>query len=152
MYMKYIEHIMYEGYTLITYSVEDDTHPVIGTISSGIGTPVLFKCKGVSTSAVLGFMQEEIDRHEHIGITPYITEMSDIDKIISYNHHGRDVFVKSSMKGRHRDICLCFAGCAHFKPNEEDNCTIAQENFNLCKKHGTVQPVLECPKYHKSHE
>jgi hypothetical protein len=64
-----------------------------------------------------------------------------------YVHHGLEVSVLSHVRGKHRDSCLCFANCANFKPGQADNCEIAEENFAMCKKHGLVTPVFECPKY-----
>lgn len=64
-----------------------------------------------------------------------------------YNHHGADVAVLSHVKGKHRENCLCYAGCVHFKPGQPDHCAIAAENYAMCRKHGLVTPVFECPKY-----
>ena len=64
-----------------------------------------------------------------------------------YIHHGKQVVVISDLKGKHREHCLCFGGCKHFKPGEPDNCEIANDNFQLCLKHNIVTPVFECPKY-----
>ena len=64
-----------------------------------------------------------------------------------YTHHGRDVHVVSALKGRHRDICLCFS-CATFTPDLRDNnCPIANRVFAACVDHGLVTPVVECPDY-----
>ena len=57
------------------------------------------------------------------------------------------VWVMVHLKGKHRDHCLCHQNCMHFKPNEPDNCEIAQANFENCVKYGTVQPMWECPKF-----
>lgn len=68
-------------------------------------------------------------------------------KIERYNHHGRDVAVIASVRGTHREHCLCFQGCRFFKPGLPDNCEIAADNYALCVKHNLVAPVFECPKY-----
>jgi len=73
-------------------------------------------------------------------------------KIIQYDHtfgNGRTatVSVDEDLKGTHREKCLCFRDCVHFKPGTPENCEIAQSNFELCVKYDTVQPVFECPKY-----
>lgn len=68
-------------------------------------------------------------------------------RVERYNHHGRDVAVISDCKGKHRDMCLCFRGCDFFKPDQPGNCEIAQANYELCKAHGLVAPVMECPKF-----
>jgi hypothetical protein len=66
---------------------------------------------------------------------------------VLYDHHGVDVWVQKTLKGTHREHCLCFAPCMRFKPNTDDNCNIAQSNLELCKKHNIVTPVFECPKF-----
>lgn len=71
------------------------------------------------------------------------------EKIIKYVHHGVEVNVLESLKGKHKEHCLCFKGCKHFKPNQTDNCKIAQELFEFDVKHGMTTPVWECPKYEK---
>lgn len=67
--------------------------------------------------------------------------------IVTYNHHGVDVSVQRHLQGLHRQHCLCFQKCMYFKPNTPDNCQIAQDNFEVCKKHNLTTPVYECPKY-----
>jgi hypothetical protein len=64
-----------------------------------------------------------------------------------YEHHGRVVSVISSVKGKHREHCLCFNGCKKFKPSTTDNCRIAQAIFATCVKHSVVTPVFECPEF-----
>jgi len=69
--------------------------------------------------------------------------------IEKYNHHGKDVFVRSDLKGKHRDNCLCFI-CEKFKPLKFNNCHIAEELFKNCKKFNVVTPVWECPEFNES--
>jgi len=64
-----------------------------------------------------------------------------------YIHHGRPVWVRSDLKGKHREHCLCFAGCKLFHPGSDDNCEIAQALFTNCVNLGVVTPVWECPDY-----
>jgi len=64
-----------------------------------------------------------------------------------YDHHGTTVSVQSHLKGKHREHCLCFLGCAHFKPNASDNCPLAQELFEYDVRNNMTTPVWECPKY-----
>ena len=62
----------------------------------------------------------------------------------TYEHHGNDVAVRSDLKGKHREYCLCY-DCEKFIPEDrEKNCPIASELFEICKKHGVVTPVWEC--------
>ena len=71
-------------------------------------------------------------------------------KIVKYKHHGVEVSVPEPMKGRHRAHCLCWKGCKHFKPDDRDNnCEIANANYENCIKYNVVLPVWECPKYEK---
>lgn len=64
-----------------------------------------------------------------------------------YLHHGTEVSVLSHVKGKHRENCLCYADCVHFRPGQPGHCPIAAENYALCRKHGLVTPVFECPKF-----
>ena len=65
-----------------------------------------------------------------------------------YEHHGIEVAVRSDLKGKHRDHCLCFQGCPHFKPGDREiNCEIANEVYAICVKYGIVTPVFECPHF-----
>ena len=66
--------------------------------------------------------------------------------IEKYEHHGKEVSVKTELKGKHRDHCLCY-GCDKFKPDTEDNCEIANAVFENCTDFHIVSPVWECPKF-----
>ena len=70
-------------------------------------------------------------------------------KIITYNHHNCNVNVDEDLKGKHTNFCLCYRNCIYFKPGKEDNCEIANANYQLCVKYNLVTPVFECPKYKK---
>ena len=64
-----------------------------------------------------------------------------------YEHHGRTVWVRSDLKGRHREHCLCHS-CA--KLNTEDwaaNCPIASLLYAFCVQTGCTTPVFECPEF-----
>lgn len=63
---------------------------------------------------------------------------------MNYEHHGRMVCVRSELKGKHRDHCLCFS-CQRFKPDTKENCRIAKEVYALCVREDLVLPVWECP-------
>jgi hypothetical protein len=67
--------------------------------------------------------------------------------IIKYEHHGTMVSVQDHNQGLHRQHCLCFQGCKFFKPNEPDNCTLAQGLFEYDVKYNMTTPVWECPKF-----
>jgi len=54
-----------------------------------------------------------------------------------YVHHGNEVWVRSDLKGKHRDYCLCY----HCKLAM---CPVAKELYAFCIANGTVNPVWEC--------
>lgn len=68
-------------------------------------------------------------------------------RIEKYIHHGKEVSVISSVKGKHIQNCLCWQRCKFFKPNTPENCEMAQANYELDVKYNLVTPVFECPKY-----
>ena len=67
--------------------------------------------------------------------------------ITKYVHQGTEVSVKEELKGKHREHCLCHAGCKFFHPGLPDNCPLAQELFEYDVRHGMTTPVWECPKF-----
>lgn len=67
-------------------------------------------------------------------------------EVITYMHHDVEVFVRTDLKGRHREHCLCYT-CGNFKEGEENPCEIARAVFANCVKYGLATPVWECPKY-----
>lgn len=52
-------------------------------------------------------------------------------KYEKYDHHGAEVWVRSDLKGKHRNYCLCWH-CSQLHPGEARNC---------------VTPVWECPHF-----
>lgn len=66
--------------------------------------------------------------------------------VVGYEHHGRTMFVREDLVGKHRDACLCYS-CTKFNPGEDDNCPIAQAVYKNCVEFGIVSPVWECSKY-----
>jgi len=69
-------------------------------------------------------------------------------KIEKYEHHGTEVAVQSHLKGKHREHCLCWQGCKHFKPKDRlNNCRIANLLYSVCVMCNLTTPVFECPKY-----
>lgn len=65
--------------------------------------------------------------------------------IIKYIHHGVSVSVDESLKGKHRDHCLCYR-CKKFYPDDiKTNCSIARSVFDCCVKFNITTPVYECP-------
>jgi len=66
-------------------------------------------------------------------------------KYIVNEHSWGKAVVREDLAGKHREHCLCFAPCVHFKPNTPDNCVRAQELYEYCVKWDMVTPVWECP-------
>ena len=60
-----------------------------------------------------------------------------------YEHHDEQVWVRSNLRGRHREHCLCYS-CAQFFPGEAKNCVKAQRLYELCVAEHMVTPVWEC--------
>lgn len=66
-----------------------------------------------------------------------------------YEHHGREVAVRSDLKGKHREHCLCY-GCGKFNSDPvpmQQQCPIAAAVFANCVKFSIVSPVWECPDF-----
>lgn len=74
-------------------------------------------------------------------------KLDKLPAVEKYEHHGTEVNVQKRLRGQHRDHCLCFQECVYFKPGEDDNCEIAQTNYEMCVKFSLTTPVYECPKY-----
>lgn len=72
--------------------------------------------------------------------------MRPVERYVHHPQYG-PVTVLSEVKGKHRDHCLCYNGCVHFKPGQPNNCHIAEAVFANCVKYGLVTPVYECPVY-----
>ena len=68
---------------------------------------------------------------------------------VQYIHHGRRVWVREDLKGRHQEFCLCYS-CREFHPGEPVNCTIAQNNYEKCIAGDMVLPVWECPVFQET--
>lgn len=67
-----------------------------------------------------------------------------------YEHHGHTVAVRSDLKGKHRDHCLCYR-CDEFKPKDpQANCPIANALYSLCVLASITTPVWECELFRDS--
>ena len=62
-------------------------------------------------------------------------------KKIQYEHHGAVVWVDESLRGTHREHCLCFS-CGEFEPGTHDNCPLAQELYEYCVRNNMTTPVF----------
>ena len=73
--------------------------------------------------------------------------MSFTDEFEYYYHHGRWVYVRKELKGKHREYCLCFS-CQLFNPeNHDGNCRTATLIYAVCVTNNMVLPVWECPHF-----
>lgn len=67
--------------------------------------------------------------------------------ITTYDHHGQTVKVRSDLKGKHWEYCLC-GSCVKLDTQDADaNCPIASELYELCRYYNLVTPVWECPDF-----
>ena len=65
-----------------------------------------------------------------------------------YKHHDGEVWVRSDLKGKHRENCLCMQGCKKFKPNDfENHCKKASLLYAYCRLNNMTTPVWECPDF-----
>lgn len=67
-----------------------------------------------------------------------------------YKHHGKEVTVRTDLKGTHRQHCLCY-DCENLKVGESDNCEIAQAVYTNCVEFDIVTPIFECPRFKQKH-
>lgn len=77
------------------------------------------------------------------------TVHSEVDRIISYQHHGHLVYVIEKYKGVHQDACLCIH-CKKFTPKDRENsCPLANELYSFCVKHGGTAIRQECADFER---
>jgi len=67
-------------------------------------------------------------------------------KYVKYTHHDQEVFVREDLKGKHRNVCLCFS-CDRFKQDAPERCKIAFALYNFVVEKRIVAPVWECPEF-----
>ena len=70
-----------------------------------------------------------------------------VEELITYPHHGVNVWVRKELMGKHRQHCLCHI-CSKFNPEDrEKNCPIANLLFSVCVLCNLTTPVWECPEF-----
>ena len=75
-------------------------------------------------------------------------EVIDMGDIIRYEHHGVEVSVDEDLKGKHRELCLCWRPCAKFHPKDRPNsCPRANLLYAYDVAFGMVTPVVECSEF-----
>jgi hypothetical protein len=72
-------------------------------------------------------------------------------KIIKVSKFGKELSVQEHLLGKHREHCLCYQNCIHFKKDTTENCDIAQNLYLFNMLNSVTTPVWECQKY-KSNE
>ncbi len=71
-------------------------------------------------------------------------EITSRGDMVLYVHHGRHVWVRKDLRGRHREMCLCYRCTMLDTQNCERNCPIANALFALNALSGITTPVFEC--------
>jgi hypothetical protein len=67
--------------------------------------------------------------------------------IIKVEKYGKILSVQEHLNNKHKEHCLCWQNCKHFKPNDIANCPIAQKLYEFDIFNGVTTPVWECVKY-----
>jgi len=68
-------------------------------------------------------------------------------QFVLYEHHGKEVWVRRVLQGKHASHCLCY-NCKLFTPKDRDtNCHIANALYALNVLADIVTPVWECPEF-----
>lgn len=65
------------------------------------------------------------------------------EKPIKEVHFGREVFVNPTVESIRENECLC-TNCGNFKPNQPDNCPLAQAFYQICVKGGNAFAMARC--------
>lgn len=63
---------------------------------------------------------------------------------VQEEHFGVLVWVNPTLEAIRHDECLCW-NCALLKPEQPDNCSIAQRLYELCCETHIATPVTRCP-------
>lgn len=62
----------------------------------------------------------------------------------NYERNGKKAWVRSDLKGRHKEFCMCW-DCKKFTPDTEDKgCPIIKQVLDTAAHHNIVLPVWEC--------
>lgn len=72
--------------------------------------------------------------------------LNHVHRYKQYKHHGAYVWVRSDLKGKQSEYCLCWK-CDRLHPGLETNCPIAQTLYETCVALNLVAPVWECPRF-----
>ena len=58
--------------------------------------------------------------------------------------HGQVVWVSPLLEEIRGEECLCW-NCSRLKPQQPDNCSIAESLYRICVEYGVATPVTRCP-------
>jgi hypothetical protein len=61
-------------------------------------------------------------------------------------HFSKEVWVSPAIETLRPKECLCM-NCKKLKPNQADNCRIAQRLYGICVKENTALAVTRCPEF-----
>ena len=60
--------------------------------------------------------------------------------------YGRPTIEQPAADAVRRELCLC-RHCAKLKPEQADNCPIAEQLFALCTAHGMALTTTRCEEF-----
>jgi len=65
----------------------------------------------------------------------------------SYERNGKRAWVRSDLKGRQKEFCMCW-DCGNFKPEAENKgCPIINGVLTMAAAENIVLPVWECGEF-----
>ena len=59
-------------------------------------------------------------------------------------HYDREVWVNPTTESLRDSECLCL-NCGNMRPDQPDNCHIAQALYQICIEEGVALTVTRCP-------
>ena len=72
--------------------------------------------------------------------------------VIKHKSEGKTFSVQEHLKGKRSEYSLCWQDCKKFKPNNVQNCKIAQDLAMFAMINGVKTAVWECTSYEKKEE
>jgi len=68
----------------------------------------------------------------------------------NYERNGKKTWVRSDLKGRQKEFCMCW-DCKKFKPETENKgCPIIKLVLETAANHNIILPVWECGVFEQS--
>lgn len=61
-------------------------------------------------------------------------------------HYGKTVWVNPTTETLRKTECLCL-NCSNLKPDQSDNCHIAQSLFQICVLENIAMAITRCPMF-----